>query len=489
MDAIRVRFAPAPTGLLHIGNAHTALFNWLFARHNRGAFILRIDDTDRARFDAESERAIYISLKWLGLDWDEGPVSYHRFSDEGPGELGPYRQSERLPIYSRHLDILREKDFVYPCFCTHEQLEQERRDMSRKGIPYRYSGRCANLTQDECNMCMEQGLTPVWRFRTGRGEVSWHDCIRGRVSWRAEQIGDFVIQRASGIPTYNFTTAVDDHQMGISHVIRGDDHLANAPRQVLIHRALGWQPPQFAHLPLITGPDRKPLSKRHGVSSLDDLYSQGFLPEAVVNYLARIGWSSPSGKEVMDREHAILEFTLERVNKSPAAFDMKKLEWINGKHLRDLSPEGMLAAVKPYIKHAGMLSDRVPDQWLKKALLTVRDNLHTCTDAVHAMKPYLVEPPEMEDGARSMLSREKGRAVVQAFLKKLDSLEDLDEEAFRAIMQSTAAEAGVSGKDLYMPVRAAVSGSLAGPELPGMLSVLGRERVKKRLELALSQSG
>ena len=488
MDSdIRVRFAPSPTGLLHIGNARTALFNWLFARRHGGTFILRIEDTDRVRYDREAETGVFVSLKWLGLWWDEGPVRPDNFSVPGKGYFGPYRQSERLDIYRGFLEELKSRDAAYPCFCKPEELEEERRRLARQKLPYLYSGKCSCISREEAERRMEAGETPAWRIRSHGRDLAWVDEIRGPVSWSNSQIDDFIIMRPAGLPTYNFAAVVDDHLMRVSHVIRGEDHISNTPKQLLVYQALGWAPPFFAHLPLITGPDNKPLSKRHGTSSLDDLYRGGYLPQAVVNFLSLLGWSSPDGEEVMEAEKIVKEFELDRVKKSPAILDTDKLKWINGKHLRALSGSDLLDAVWPHLAQAGHDRECMPREKLEAAVNAVRDNLTLCADAPELLGPFIKESPPFDPQAARLLEKPEAREVLEKAAERFKGLEEWTADEIEKAIKAAGRELGRKGPDLYMPLRAAVSGRLHGPVLAQMIEVLGKERTMERTGRALGE--
>jgi len=325
-EPIRVRFAPSPTGYLHVGGARTAIFNWLFARHGKGTFVLRIEDTDAERSTGESERSLVEDLRWLGLDWDEGP--------EIGGPHAPYRQSERLDRYRAVADDLVARALAYPCFCTDEDLERKREAAIAAGRAQHYDGTCRNLTPEEVAARRAQEIRETVRFKVPADVVSFDDAVRGAMDLDTDMVGDFVILRSNGLPTYNFAAACDDHDMRITHVIRGEEHLPNTLRQMLVYNALGAKPPIFAHVPLILAEDRSKLSKRHGASSVGELRAQGILPSAAVNYLVLLGWSHPKEKEVLTREEMIETFTIKRINKSAAVFDPKKLAWMNGQHLR-----------------------------------------------------------------------------------------------------------------------------------------------------------
>src|SRR5687768_17313246 len=334
---VRVRFAPSPTGHLHVGGARTAIFNWLFARHNQGDFLIRVEDTDQARSTSESETMVLDDLRWLGLHWDEGP-------DNG-GPHAPYRQSERTDLYKSIGQQLLSTAHVYRCFCSEEDLEAKRKVAEAAGQPPHYDLTCFRLGQEAVDQRIREGSSFVTRFHVPRrdegttfdGDVTIHDLIRGEVTWKAESLGDFIVRRSDGMPTYNFSVVVDDHDMEITHVIRAEEHLTNTHRQVLIYRALGWDVPQFAHVSLILGSDRTKLSKRHGATSVSAFADEGYLPEAMLNYLTLLGWSSPEGAEIFTRDYAIEHFSLDRVNAAPAVFDQQKLEWLNGQYVHAMS--------------------------------------------------------------------------------------------------------------------------------------------------------
>ncbi|HHS14395.1 MAG TPA: glutamate--tRNA ligase, partial [bacterium] len=344
-ESVRTRFAPSPTGRLHIGNARTAVMNWLFTCRMGGRLILRIEDTDEERSGRESETAILKDLQWLGIQWDEGP-------DLG-GPYGPYRQSERTEIYRIHADLLRKEEKAYPCYCTARELEDRRKERIQRGDSAVYDGRCRHLTREERRGLEEEGRLPVLRFRAEAGSVEFDDLIKDHVSFPGDQLGDFVILRANGMPMYNFSCAVDDHLMHISHVIRGDDHVSNTPRQVLLFQAFGWDVPVYAHIPMILGSDRVRLSKRHGAVSVAQFREQGYLPEALVNFLSLLSWSSQTGEEILTLRQLIDEFDFKRVSSSAAVFDTEKLDWMNGVYIRRMEADRLANLVEPFLKESG----------------------------------------------------------------------------------------------------------------------------------------
>src|SRR4030066_1980634 len=343
---VRVRFAPAPTGLLHIGNARTALFNYIFAKSYGGIFILRIEDTDLERSTETSIDHILEDLKWLGIRWEEGP-------DQG-GPEGPYRQSQRLSLYRGYADQLLKEGRAYKCFCSPERLESLRKEQLSRGMMPKYDGRCRSLSEGEISKMESEGLRPVLRFRVDKGMVVFEDLIHGRMNFDLDGIGDFIIVRSDGRAAYNFACVIDDHSMHVSLVIRGDDHLSNTPRQILVYRALGWEPPVFAHHPLILGPDRSPLSKRHGATAVSQYREEGFLPEALLNYLVLLGWTSPSGEEILSMEEIVEAFSLSGLSRNAPIHSRKKLEWINSQYIRKTDKDRLTRLLLPYFEKAGI---------------------------------------------------------------------------------------------------------------------------------------
>ncbi|HHY09450.1 MAG TPA: glutamate--tRNA ligase, partial [Firmicutes bacterium] len=346
MNTVRVRFAPSPTGYLHVGGARTALFNWLFARHHSGVFVLRIEDTDLARSSEEATQVILDALEYLGLDWDEGP--------KVGGDYGPYHQSERLDIYRKYAQKLLAAGRAYECFCTPEELEAKRKELIAKNKASHYDRRCLHLSAEEKEALRSKGIKPAIRFRAvSEGETEVADLIRGKVVFENTQIDDFVIYKSDGTPTYNFAVVVDDALMKISHVIRGEDHLSNTPKQIQIYDALGLPLPKFAHIPMILGPDKALLSKRHGATSVMEFSKEGYLPQAMVNYLSLLGWGYDDSQTMFSVPDLIEKFSLERVSKNPAVFDLQKLEWMNGVYIRELSLEELYKKALPFWQKAG----------------------------------------------------------------------------------------------------------------------------------------
>ena len=474
MSAPRVRFAPSPTGDLHVGNARTALFNWLYARSRAGVFVLRIEDTDAARSAPEHEARLADDLRWLGLGWDEG-------IDED-GARGPYRQSERFPLYAERAERLVERGVAYPCFCSTIELEEERTAQRAAGGAPHYSGRCRRIPRAEA-AARRRSEPAAIRFDVAAGAggevmVTFTDRVHGRIAFPVTQIGDFVLMRRDGRPSYNFAVVVDDLLMEISHVIRGDDHLSNTPRQVLVYGALGaLSLPEFVHLPLITGPEGAPLSKREGSSSLGWFRERGYPPEALVNALALLGWSPPGGQELLTIEELVARFDLGRLSKAPAIFDLKKLDSLASRHMARMPPARLAALAAEHLLRAGLLpADRpvVGLEWAGRLAMLYADRLPRMSE-LPAEAAFLfdfspsrsLETPEV----RETLADPKSRRVIEALASRLGR-EPLTAPRFQVIAEEVRRETGAKGRDLYHPMRAALTGSSSGPELVRLLPVI-----------------
>ena len=435
---VRVRFAPSPTGHLHVGGARTAIFNWLYARRHGGTFIIRVEDTDQARSTRESEAMVLEDLLWLGLNWDEGP-------DLG-GPHAPYRQSERRGLYDSVGKALVDKGIAYRCYCSEEELEAKRKEAEAEGRPPHYDLTCwRNRRNDDAPHAI--------RFHVpDDGDVTIHDHIRGEVTWRKESLGDFIIIRSDGFPTYNFCVVADDHDMEITHVIRAEEHLTNTHRQVLIYRAMEWAVPQFAHVSLILGQDRKKLSKRHGATSVTAYADEGYLSDAMVNYLTLLGWSSPDGLDVFPREYAVANFALERVNAAPAVFDPQKFEWLNGQYIHAMTAAELAPLTRRFFD--------VP--WLEMGIDVVKTSVHKLTEFEGALRfvreyaPPVIDRPFAEKLAEEL--REHGAPH--------------DEEGYKTMVERLKTSTGAKGKALFMPLRLALTGMEHGPELVRAIPLL-----------------
>jgi nondiscriminating glutamyl-tRNA synthetase len=467
----RVRFAPSPTGMLHVGNARTALYNWLFARHTGGDFLLRIEDTDVERSETRYEDQLIEDLQWLGLDWSEGP--------QIGGPYAPYRQSERLDIYRRHTEQLLEEGKAYRCFCTAEELEQERQLAIREHRTQVYSGKCRTVTGTEARTRAAAGETFAVRLAVPDAPLRFHDIVRGDVEFSSEAVGDFILVRSTGIPVYNYVVTIDDALMHISHVIRGDDHISNTPRQVAIYQAFGWSLPQFAHLSTILGSDRERLSKRHGATSVASFREMGILPQALANYLALLGWGAEGGtRETFTREELIAEFKLERVTPSPAVFDWDKLHWLNRQAIKHSPLPELRTLAWPYFTALEWLpplssaGGRVV-QWFDQVLelfLPAVDQLQQLPEKAAALWRKL---PEVTGEDATMLTGEAGERVVRAFTAKVRMESGpLTPQRFKELMNEVKAETGVKGKDLFHPVRIILTGAHSGPEFDKLIPLL-----------------
>jgi len=494
---VRTRFAPSPTGYLHVGNARTAIFNWLFTRHVGGTFVLRLEDTDRTRSTPEFEAGILRELRWLGLEWDEGV--------EKGGGFGPYRQSERLEhqIYVEALHRLLQQGDAYYCFCSAQRLEADREADREAGRVPLYPGRCRSVPREEAETRRAAGEKAVSRFRVPKGKVSFEDRIRGRVEVDSALIGDPVLFRSDGWPTYNFAAVVDDIKMEITDVIRGEDHLSNTPRQVLLYRALGAKPPRFAHLPLVLGPDGAPLSKRHGDASLGQFFEQGYPPEAVFNYLALLGWSPPGGKEVLSRQDLVREFDLSRVSRAAGIFDRAKLDWLGNRHIRRTDPRILANSALPFLQKQGLV--RVDASLAVRAFVEhlmdlLKDSISRFdqvagTDAVKILFHFdpvgSLRGPEVERDLKDPETRQ----VIRAFTRLLAPGRRLSLDDYHQVAGQTGGETGTKGRALYHPLRLALTGASSGPELARLVPLIEEAadldlpvRVPGSLERCLSVS-
>lgn len=485
MTKVRVRYAPSPTGHLHIGNARTALFNYLFARHNDGEFIIRIEDTDQKRNIEDGEKSQLENLAWLGIDWDESP--------EKPGEYGPYRQSERGQIYQPLIDQLLVGNRAYKCYCTEEEVEAEREAQRARGEMPHYSGKCADLTPSEQAEKEAQGLEPVIRFRVPKNtSYTFDDIVKGEIVFETDNIGgDFVIQKRDGMPTYNFAVAVDDHMMKITHVLRGDDHIANTPKQLMVYEAFGWKAPEFGHMTLIINSETgKKLSKRdESILQFIEQYRElGYLPEAMFNFTALLGWSPVGEEEIFSQEELIKIFDPERLSKSPAAFDGKKLEWVNNQYMKELDIDVLADMCLPYLiaeEKIDVQPDAAKLEWLKKVVSLYQPQMSYAAEIVDLSELFFNEHPVLDDAAKEVLAGETVPTVLAAFKAQLEAMDVVNVENIKAGIKAVQKETGVKGKNLFMPIRVAVSGQMHGPELGDTIELLGKEKALDHLNKVL----
>ncbi|HEX3032418.1 MAG TPA: glutamate--tRNA ligase [Bacillota bacterium] len=475
---IRVRFAPSPTGPLHIGGARSALFNWLWARKTGGQMIVRIEDTDLERSSRESEENILAALRWLGLDWDEGIAV--------GGEHGPYRQTERLHLYREAVDKLLASGQAYYCYCSEEEIEAEREALSAKGELPRYLGKCRHLSDEDRARLAAEGRKPVVRFRVPDDQIILiNDRVRGEVRFESNGIGDYVIVKSDGIPTYNFAVVIDDITMNITQVIRGEEHLSNTPRQLMLYDALGAEPPEFAHVSLILGKDRSKMSKRHGSTAVEQYQSKGYLPEALVNFLALLGWSPSGEEEVFTLDQLVEQFSLDRVAKNPAVFDLDKLNYLNGVYIRQTPVERLVDMAIPFLREAGFLTgDITPEryQWLSLVVKSVQEKMDYLAQITDHVDIYFNDEVRVEDEeARAILREEQVPRVLEALQVKLAQLEVLDEPGVKGVLKAITKELKLGGKQVYMPIRIALTGQMHGPELYYIIPILGLEKISQRI--------
>jgi len=458
---VRVRFAPSPTGALHIGGARTAVFNWLFARHYRGKFILRIEDTDRTRSTEESIAEILDAMTWLGLDWDEGP----------------FRQSDRLSIYQEHAQKLLETGRAYRCYCTPEELETRRKEAQSQGRVYRYEGKCRDLKlHPEGKPFAVRLVTP------DLGSIEVHDLVRGNITFDAKEIDDFVIQKTDGFPTYNFAVVIDDVTMNITHVIRGDDHIANTPKQILIYQALGYEAPKFAHVSMILGSDKTKLSKRHGATSTIAYREMGYLPEALVNYLTRLGWSY-GDQEIFSKEELIEKFTLENVGKSPAVFNPEKLLWLNGWYIRNKPAEEVAKLVIPFLEKKGF---RVAlDEKLIKIVESLRERAKTLVDLADSADYFFLDEVKYEDAARKKFLTPEVVPIFETLIDQLSTLEDFTAPELQKVFTDIIEKRGLKLVQIAQPVRVALTGGTVSPGIFEVMEILGKDKVIEKLKSAV----
>lgn len=484
---LRTRYAPSPTGYLHVGGAWMAFFNWLFARHSPGQFVLRIEDTDRSRSTEAFEAALLEDLRWLGLDWDEGP-------DVG-GPYGPYRQTERGPLYHKHAEILRAKGAAYPCYCTPEELEAERQQAQAEHRPYRYSGRCRDLSPDERDRLEGEGRRPTLRFRVPSGHpvIVVADLVLGRVEFAPEDLDDFIIQRSDGTPLYNFANVVDDHTMQMTHVLRGSEHLSNTPRQFLMYEAFGWDAPQVAHLPVLLGVDRKKLSKRHGDTAVREYAAQGYLPEAMVNFFALMGWYPEDGREVFSVPELIERFRIEEMGKSAAVFDMQKLNWLNGMYMQEAyrrNPDRVVDLVIGALQREGLLDGNVgPDQraYIARVVSIMGERLRLPRDILTYGDFFFQNQVTYDPGAaQKYFKGAEAARLLQHVRRALAEAPKFDRQTIEAAIRGAAVEMRVESKVVIHPLRVALTGKTVGPGLFELIEVLGKERVLERLARAIA---
>lgn len=480
---LKVRFAPSPTGPFHIGGARSALFNWLVARHADGTFLVRIEDTDLKRSTKESEENIKDSLKWLGMNWDEG-------IDVG-GPHGPYRQTERLDLYKKEVQRLLDEGKAYYCYCSAEELEKSRKAQLDAGKTPIYDEHCRHLTEEEKAKYEAEGRKPVVRLKVRKdGVFAFDDMVRGHVEFQAAGVGDFIIMKSDGIPVYNFAVVIDDAFMEVTHVIRAEEHLSNTPRQLAIYEALGYKPPKFGHISLILGEDHKKMSKRHGATSVTEYRNMGYLPEAVVNYLALLGWTPKGEQEIFTEEELIKQFSMKRVSSNDAVFDINKLNWINFQYMKKLDADQLYDLIVPFLVKAGYVDAATSEEkkdWLKKVIWFMKDHIYFAGQAAEELKFFFEDMPKITDeDVLAVMKEETSGKLLKAFIEDLKALETFDQAEIKKCFNACMKAQGIKGKAAYEPTRIALTGVTQGPGMFEMMELFGREKTMDRLEAALA---
>ena len=487
MSEVRVRFAPSPTGYLHIGGLRTALFNYLYARHTGGKMILRIEDTDRTRFVEGALENLLKALKWSGVEIDEGVMLDENGHVTEKGDFGPYIQSERVEkgIYNKYIDQLIEEGKAYYCFCSQERVDKVRDQMKADGLTPKYDGLCRSIPLEEAKQRVANGEEYTVRLKLPKDyDISFNDRIKGKITFNTDDQDDQVLIKRDGYPTYHFAVVVDDHLMGITHVVRGDEWISSTPKHVYLYEAFGWDAPEYIHLPTVLNKDHKKYSKRNGDGMVEDFIEEGYTPEGLINFLSLLGWSPDSEEEIFSMEELAKQFDFDRVNKTGAVFDKKKLDWVNGHYVRELSPEILAEYIKPYMIKAGLIDESYDHDKLVLLAETWQSAIDKFSDAPELAKNYYIKSDEIEydDDAKEAVSTEDAKTLFDAFLKHLDEVDEIDADFAKSVMKTIQKETGIKGKNLWFPVRAAVTGSVHGPDLSNAFLIMGKDLVKDRLE-------
>lgn len=485
MKEVRLRFAPSPTGFLHIGGLRTALYNYLFARNKGGKFILRIEDTDRTRFVQGAIENLIDSLKWAGITYDEGV-----FVEDGKivqkGEYGPYIQSQRLDIYKKYVDQLIENGYAYYCFCSKDRLDHLREEQRIKGQVPKYDGLCREIPLDEAKKRIASGEEYVVRLKLPHNkDITFNDLVRGKVTINTNEIDDQVLMKSDGFPTYHMAVVVDDHLMGITHVVRGEEWLSSTPKHVFLYQALGWESPEYVHLPTVLNKDRKKLSKRQGDVSVEDFRKRGYLPEGLINYLALVGWSPEDGEEIMSLDEMVEKFSFERVGKSGGIFDTDKLNWVNAHYIKSYDLDKLSELSIPFVTKSGLLTEeeiRENFEWYKVLIDTVREAVDKLEDIPEHISFLFGDIEITEEAAKEELAQEHVKELLDSFIKIVKSHDEIDMETAKGLMKEVQKDSGIKGKKLYMPTRAAISGNVHGPEMQNILYLLGKDKLIERAE-------
>lgn len=486
MGEVRLRFAPSPTGYLHIGGLRTALYNYLFAKKENGKFILRIEDTDQTRFVEGAIENLIENLHWSGIEYDEGVfIEDHKVVQKG--EYGPYIQSQRLDIYKKYVDQLIESGDAYYCFCSKERLDNLREEQKIQGLVPKYDGLCKSISLEEAKKRVENGEEYVVRLKLPHNkDIKFHDLVRGDIKINTADIDDQVLLKSDGYPTYHLAVVVDDHLMKITHIVRGEEWLSSTPKHVYLYDVLGWEKPIYVHLPTVLNKDRKKLSKRHGDVAVGDFKDKGYLPEGLTNYLALVGWSPDSNEEILSMEDMIEEFSFERVSNTGGIFDEDKLDWVNGHYIRSSSIERITDLAIPYLTKADLIDKTFAGEnrkWLEILIDSVREGLSHISEVVEAVQFIFEDDIEIEDEkSLETLKVETTPALLEAIRDELDKVDEIDEDYADGFMKLIQKKTGIKGKNLFMPTRVALTGSLHGPEFAKIIYLLGKEKILKRVD-------
>ena len=479
---VRLRFAPSPTGYLHIGGLRTALYNYLYAKQKGGKFLLRIEDTDRTRYVEGAIENLIQELKWSGFQADEGVCLENEKLSE-IGEYGPYIQSERVDkdIYNKYAQELIDKGFAYYCFCSKERLDDVKNQQKVDGKIPRYDGFCKGISIEDAKKRIENGEKYVIRLKLPENrDIVFDDLIKGKIIINTNDMDDQVLIKADGFPTYHFAVVVDDHLMNITHIVRGDEWISSTPKHVFLYEAFGWEKPTFVHLPTVLNKSGKKLSKRNDDASVEDFRLKGYLPQALVNYLALVGWSPESNEEILSLDEMIEQFSFDRVSKSGGVFDVDKLDWVNAQYIRKLEVCELAKLVKPYLVDAGFISDDICDKKLELIAKTFQESISKLTDIVEQSR-FLFEEVPTEADAIEMQNVEHIGILKEKIKEQLNEIEEMDEETAKGFMKKIQKASGYKGKDLYMPVRALLTGQVHGPELSNILEILGKKKILDKL--------
>lgn len=490
MTEVRLRFAPSPTGYLHIGGLRTALYNYLFAKANHGKMVLRIEDTDRTRFVEGAIEGLIQSLKWAGIDYDEGV-----FMEDGKiverGDYGPYIQSERLDIYQKYVDQLLEEGHAYYCFCSKDRLDHLREEQKIKGQIPRYDGLCRSVPLDEARERIAKGEKAVVRLKLPENmDIKFHDAVRGDITINTNEMDDQVLMKSDGFPTYHMAVVVDDHLMKITHIVRGEEWLPSTPKHIYLYDCFGWEKPQYVHLPGVLNADHKKLSKRQGDVSVEDFKNRGYLPEGLINYLALVGWSPKDNEEILSMKDLIDQFSFDRVSKAGGVFDKNKLDWVNAHYIKELPIDDLVDLSIPELVKAGLISQDFAQghrDWLKLLLETVRESLSRIEEVPEKTAFLFGNLEVTEEEAKEQLASDQIGDLLGALKEELDSVDQVDQEFAKTVMKRIQKKTGIKGKGLYMPTRAALTGNVHGPELSNIMELLGKEKMLERINQILNK--